>query len=79
MKRKQKCYRHAQAMLDYVVLLVIVVATLVVMGYYIRNSFVGKWREVSETYGRGETYVPDIVGNEGIRSTVTTDISTPTP
>jgi hypothetical protein len=50
--------KTAQAILDYVMLLLILVAGLLIMRYYIRNAFSGKWREASDTIGQGETYAP---------------------
>jgi hypothetical protein len=51
------CHR-AQAIFDYVFLLLIIVAILLLMGYYIRNSLAGKFREGADVFGGGETYVP---------------------
>ncbi|MBL7130236.1 MAG: hypothetical protein ISS45_02320 [Candidatus Omnitrophica bacterium] len=49
---------RAQAILDYVVSLTIVIAILLLMGYYIRNSLVSKYREGADNFGRGDIYVP---------------------
>lgn len=47
-----------QSILDYIVLFTIVVAALLIMGYYIRNSLSGKYREAADVFGQGETYIP---------------------
>jgi hypothetical protein len=50
--------KNAQAILDYVILLAIVIATFLLMAYYIRNSISGKIREGADTIGQGEVYGP---------------------
>jgi uncharacterized protein (UPF0333 family) len=47
-----------QSLLDYILLFTIVVAALLIMGYYIRNSLSGKYREAADVFGQGETYNP---------------------
>ncbi len=59
--------RKAQAILDYVVLLAIVIAALLIMGYYIRNTVSGKLREGADTIGQGEVYRP---GSTTVTTTV---------
>lgn len=49
-------------MLDYVIFLTIIVATLLVMGYYIRSSLAQKHREAADTFGAGEVYRPNVEG-----------------
>lgn len=49
-------------MLDYVVFLTVIIAALILMGVYIRNSLSGKLREGADVFGRGETYVPNVDG-----------------
>jgi uncharacterized protein (UPF0333 family) len=51
--------RKGQGILDYILLLTIVVAALLIMGYYIRNSLSGKYREAADVFGQGETYIPN--------------------
>jgi uncharacterized protein (UPF0333 family) len=51
--------RRGQGILDYILLLTIVVAALLIMGYYIRNSLSGKYREAADVFGQGETYIPN--------------------
>ena len=50
--------QRAQSLLEYVFLFAIVVAALVIMGYYVRNSLSGKYREAADVFGQGETYKP---------------------
>lgn len=50
--------QRAQSLLEYVVSFAIVVAVLLIMGYYVRNSLSGKYREGADVFGRGETYKP---------------------
>ena len=49
---------RGQSLLDYILLFVIVVAALLIMGYYIRNSLSGKYREAADVFGQGEVYIP---------------------
>ena len=48
-----------QSLLDYILLFTIVIASLLIMGYYIRNSLSGKYRETADVFGQGETYIPN--------------------
>ena len=50
--------RKAQGTLDYVFLLAIVILTLMLVGYYLRNSLAGKWRETADTIAGGAVYRP---------------------
>jgi len=50
--------RAGQSLLDYVLLFTIVIAALLIMGYYIRNSLSGKYREAADVFGQGEQYIP---------------------
>lgn len=50
--------KKAQAILDYVFLFVIVIAVLLIMGYYVRNALSGRYRDAADVFGHGETYVP---------------------
>ena len=50
--------KRGQGILDYVVLLLIVIAVLLIMSYYIRNSLSGKIRDAGDVFGQGETYRP---------------------
>jgi hypothetical protein len=48
-----------QSLLDYILVFTIVVAALLIMGYYVRNSLSGKYRETADVFGQGETYIPN--------------------
>lgn len=50
--------KNGQAILDFVMLLLIVIAALGTMGYYIRNIISGKMREGADSIGQGEVYHP---------------------
>ena len=50
--------RRSQSILDYVSLIIIVIAVLLIMGYYVRNSLSGKFRQAADTFGGGEVYQP---------------------
>lgn len=51
-------FKAAQGTLDHIIFLCLIIAALLVMGNYIRNSLSGKWRETADTFGRGEVYIP---------------------
>ena len=56
----------------YVLVLVIIIAVLLVMGYYIRNSLAGRIREGADVFGEGQTYLPSVEGvNNPTQATVT--------
>ncbi len=55
---KQKMKKNAQGIIEYLVLLCIVIAVLLVMGHYLRNSLSGKARESADVFGQGEVYDP---------------------
>ena len=48
----------AQSTLDYLFMLIIVIAALLIMGYYIRNALSGKHRDAADVVGQGEIYIP---------------------
>ncbi len=52
--------RRGQSMIDYVILTAIVIAVLLIMGYYVRNSLCGKFRESADVFGGGEVYEPSV-------------------
>ncbi|MFC1594083.1 hypothetical protein ACFL38_02025 [Candidatus Omnitrophota bacterium] len=54
--------RGGQALIDYTIMLIILIATVLIMQYYIRNSLAGKFREGADVFSRGEVYAPDIDG-----------------
>ncbi len=48
-----------QSVIDYIFLFTIVVAALLIMGYYVRNGISGKFRDAADTFGQGEVYIPE--------------------
>jgi len=46
-----------QSLLEYVLIFAIVVAALLIMGYYIRNGLSGKYRDTSDVFGQSENYI----------------------
>lgn len=60
---RKKVYNYrkkAQSILDYMLLLIIIIAGLAVIGYYIRNVMSGKLREAADVFGGGEVYYPNV-------------------
>ena len=50
--------KTAQSILEYLILLIVVVACLVIMRHYLRNAISGKLREGADSIGQGEVYRP---------------------
>lgn len=50
--------RQSQALVGYLMLFVAIVAAIIVISHYVRNSFSGKLREVGDAFGGGEVYEP---------------------
>ena len=50
--------KNAQAILEYTILLIIIIASLLVMRYYLRNTLSGKMREGADSIGQAEVYGP---------------------
>ena len=73
---KIKQQKNRQAMLDYVIFLTIIIATLLVMGYYIRNSLAAKHRDAADTFGTGEVYRPHVAGVDVPSDITRTETST---
>lgn len=48
----------AQSILEYLLVLMIVIAALLIMSYYTRNSLTGKFRATGDVFGKGEVYDP---------------------
>jgi hypothetical protein len=42
--------------IEYVLLISILIAAVVVMSMYVKRSLCGKWREVGDTFGYGRQY-----------------------
>lgn len=58
--------RNGQSILEYIILLIIIIASLAIMRYYLRNTLSGKLREGADSIGQGETFRPgktDIIKN----------------
>ena len=49
---------RGQQVMEYVVVIAVVIVVLVVMGYYVRNTLSGKYREAGDAFGQGEQFVP---------------------
>ncbi len=62
--------KKAQAILDFVMLLLIVIAALGTMGYYIRNTLSGKMREGADSIGQGEVFRPGSTNTTGSTSVI---------
>ena len=61
-KGKYKPGKKGQSILDYVIFLTVVIAALLIIGLYVRNSLSGKIREGADVFGQGETYLPNVNG-----------------
>jgi uncharacterized protein (UPF0333 family) len=48
--------KQAQSILEYALVLMIVIAALMIMSYYTRNSLAGKIRATGDIFGKGEVY-----------------------
>jgi hypothetical protein len=48
----------AQSILDYAVFIIILIAVLSIMAYYVRNSLSGRFRDMADVFGSGEVYQP---------------------
>lgn len=59
-----------QGVLDYVFLITIVIVTLLIMGYYIRNKVSGKWHSAGDAIGGGRIYEPRSTGETTVERTV---------
>ncbi|MCK9571796.1 MAG: hypothetical protein M0Q96_00740 [Candidatus Omnitrophica bacterium] len=56
--------KNAQAILEYTILLIIIIASLIIMRYYLRNTLAGKLRDSADSIGQGEVYRPYIGGTK---------------
>jgi hypothetical protein len=59
---KERWFNRGQSVLEYAILFSIIIAVILLMGYYIRNSLMGKIRDGADTLGGGEVYVPSVEG-----------------
>ena len=53
--------RNGSSVIDYALLLCLVVVTLVIMGGYIQRSIHGKWKDMTDVYGRGRQYPGTVI------------------
>ena len=51
--------RRAQTIMEYAVVLAVIIAVLLIMGYYVRGGLAGKFREAGDAYGQGQVYTPN--------------------
>jgi len=51
-------HRRGQQIIEYVVVFAVVIAVLLVMGYYVRAGLAGKFREAVDSFGQGQVYTP---------------------
>ena len=49
---------RGQSIIEFTVVLLVVVAVLLIMGYYVRGGLAGKFREAGDAYGQGLVYTP---------------------
>ncbi|HAH21567.1 MAG: hypothetical protein A2Y00_05805 [Omnitrophica WOR_2 bacterium GWF2_43_52] len=60
MKRQNNKYKglRGQGMLEHVVFLCLVIGALLLLGYYVKNSLSGKFRDGADVFGQGDVYRP---------------------
>jgi len=46
--------------LEYVVLIIVIIAALVVMSSHLRRAISGKWRTAADSFGQGRQYAPGV-------------------
>ena len=57
-KKKINRIKGAAPVIEYIVLVVVIIAALASMSEYIRRAVSGKWREVGDVFGFGRQYEP---------------------
>ena len=57
--------RQGQSMLEYMALLVFLLATFFVFQHYIVRGFYGSWKQAGDAFGQGRQYDPRPFGNLG--------------
>lgn len=55
-----KLKNAAQSTLEYIVIIGILVAVLMVIGYYYKRSLQGKYKQAADVFGSGEQYQPGV-------------------
>jgi Flp pilus assembly pilin Flp len=66
-KKKLNRIRGAAPVIEYIVLVVVIIAALASMSEYIRRAVSGRWREVGDVFGFGRQYEPGRTIIERIR------------
>lgn len=63
MKKMNKRTRltSASAVIDYTLLIVAVVSTLLIMGAFLRRGISGKWKDMADIFGKGRQYAGQII------------------
>jgi hypothetical protein len=49
-------YRKSQTTFDYVVFFCVIIAAVLIIGQYVRNTLAGKWRDAADSIGKGGVY-----------------------
>lgn len=58
--RVSRAHRRGIFAIEYVVLIVMVVATLLGMTIYTMRALCGRWRDVGDAFGHGRQYEPGV-------------------
>ena len=51
-------YKKTQTMIGYTMLFAALVAAIIMLSTYFRNSVGGRWRDTGDVFGGGEVYDP---------------------
>jgi len=63
--RQKKTFERAGSTVEYMALVIFLLAALLVFQRYILRAFWGKWRAAGDTFGHGRQYDPRGFGIEG--------------
>ncbi len=55
---KRRLTSWAQSTIEYVAVILVIIAIFIVAGVYYQRSLQGKYREVGDSIGGGEQYTP---------------------
>ncbi|MFA5437316.1 MAG: hypothetical protein WC293_01930 [Candidatus Omnitrophota bacterium] len=56
---RARIFRHnGQSIVEYVVIIIMVIAVFVVIGAYFKRSLQGRYRQTGDILGGGEQYTP---------------------
>lgn len=58
LRKSKNSAKKGQSLLEYAVLFAAIIAVIILMGRYMRNSLSGKFRETADSIGQGEVYKP---------------------